>query len=175
MDDLLSALLSLALRDNLLAALLSFKTAVCALPDIWRLLESVTDDLFAALAAAGDRRLGPPIVWPLPETETGVQSEVSPPPERKAVSSVQSEVSPPPKRKAVSSVHPTSGRRWRRSQASTRRLAADGGGLRRPPDVWPPMEAVSGVQSEVSPPPIGINTGTHLTPGRRWRRSQAPT
>ena len=163
MDDLLSALLSLALRDNLLAALLSFKTAVCALPDIWRLLESVTDDLFAALAAAGDRRLGPPIVWPLPETETGVQSEVSPPPERKAVSSVQSEVSPSPERKAVSSVQSqvSPPPKKRRSQASTRRLAADGGGLRRPPDV--------------SPPPIGINTGAHLTPGRRWRQSQAPT
>ena len=48
-------------------------------------------------------------------------------------------------------------RQWRRSQTSIRLLAANGGGLRRPSDFWPPMEAVSDV---------------HPTSGRQWRRSQ---
>ena len=45
-------------HDDLSAALLSLETVACALPDALLLLESITDDLFDALAAAGDRRLG---------------------------------------------------------------------------------------------------------------------
>ena len=33
-----------------------------------------------------------------------------------------------------------------------RRLAANGDSTRRPPDIWPPMEAVFGVRSDIWPP-----------------------